>query len=600
MRFGSILLLCLFFYTATGVAQDYFVRGVIKDSTGQPLQNVQILQVSTGLLFKTGVLGSFGFSSNRFTDTLLISGKGFRAEKITTTGATPLQIVLGPIPLGQRLTANTHLSSGAANMNRAQRKNWFTGGETYAELLENKWINTAGFPTTGISLSVDQASYSNIRRFIARGTYVPADAVRVEEIFNYFPPAYVPPVDSAAFSVSSNLGPCPWNWNHHLLQINISARKLNLDSLPPANLVFLIDISASMDMPNRLPLLRSGFGLLLSNLREKDSVSIVVYGGMTAVLVRSLSGCERDSLTNVINGLVPGGATPGESGIRLAYQVAKQHYIEGGNNRVILATDGDFNVGLKTESELEELINIQRQQGIYLTCLGLGMGNYKDSKIQLLAERGNGNFAYLDREKEAERVLMTEFTKTLYAVADDVHMNVTFDPSLIKSYRLIGFDNKAGAFIDSLAQVEGGEVGSGHTLTVLVEIEPTTLFTSVAHKKKDLDSIAQIQFMYRLPNDTVQRIEQMGIPLYYVYLEKELKQSMFMAALAQFGMLLKGSPYLNRSNWNDLVQLGEQVIDTTNPAQVEWLALIKQGQALYAKKKKRSWRRMTVVIEKYP
>jgi Ca-activated chloride channel family protein len=414
----------------------------------------------------------------------------------------------------------------------------------------------------------------------------------VEEIFNYFPTLYNPPADSAVFSVSSRVGPCPWNWNNHLLQINLSARKLNLDSLPPAHLVFLIDISASMDMPNRLPLLQSGFRMLLSNLREKDSVSIVVYGGMTAVLVRALSGCERDSLTKVINGLVPGGATPGESGIRLAYQVAKRHFIEGGNNRVILATDGDFNVGLKTESDLEDLISIQREQGIYLTCLGVGMGNYKDSKIQLLAERGNGNFAYLDQEKEAERVLMTEFTKTLYAVADDVYMNLSFDPALVKNYRLIGFDNKAGALLDSLAQLEGGEIGSGHTLTALFEIEPTEAFNAVAYKKQDLDTIAGIQLLYRLPGDTVQQKEQIRIPLYYVYLEQELKQSMFMAGLAQFGMLLKGSPFINKSNWNDLLQLGEQVVDLNDSAQVEWLTLVRQCRELYDKKKKRSWKRL--------
>jgi Ca-activated chloride channel family protein len=332
--------------------------------------------------------------------------------------------------------------------------------------------------------------------------------------------------------------------------------------------------------------------MLLSNLREKDSVSIVVYGGMTAVLVRALSGCEKDSLTTVINGLVPGGATPGESGIRMAYQVAKQHFIEGGNNRVILATDGDFNVGLKSENELEELISIQREQGIYLTCLGVGMGNYKDSKIQLLAERGNGNFAYLDQEKEAERVLMTEFTKTLYAVADDVYMNVSFDPSLVKNYRLIGFDNKAGALLDSLAQLEGGEVGSGHTLTALFEIEPTEKFASVAYKKQDPDSIAWIQLQYRLPGDSVQRKEQVRIPLYYVYLEQELKQSIFMASLAQFGMLLKGSPFLNKSDWKELVKLGEQVVDSTNPDQLEWLALVRKCSELYDKKKKRNWNRL--------
>jgi Ca-activated chloride channel family protein len=475
-------------------------------------------------------------------------------------------------------------------MNRDQGKVWFTGNETYADLLENKWVSTSAFPTTGLSLTVDQASYSNIRRFISRGAYVPIDAVRVEEIFNYFPTLYNPPADSAVFSVSSRVGPCPWNWNSHLLQINLSARKLNLDSLPPAHLVFLIDISASMDMPNRLSLLQSGFRMLLSNLREKDSVSIVVYGGMTAVLVRALSGCERDSLTKVINGLVPGGATPGESGIRLAYQVAKQHFIEGGNNRVILATDGDFNVGLKTESDLEDLISIQREQGIYLTCLGVGMGNYKDSKIQLLAERGNGNFAYLDQEKEAERVLMTEFTKTLYAVADDVYMNVSFDVALVKNYRLIGFDNKAGTLLDSLAQLEGGEIGSGHTLTALFEIEPTEAFKSVAYKKQDLDTIAGIQLLYHLPGDTVQQKAQIRIPLYYVYLEQELKQSMFMAGLAQFGMLLKGSSFINKSDWNDLLQLGEQVVDLNDSAQVEWLTLVRQCRELYDKKKKRNWK----------
>jgi Ca-activated chloride channel family protein len=592
MRCGRILLFFLFFYTATGVAQEYYVRGEVRDSTGQLLQNVQIRQTSTGLLFKTGVLGSFGFSSRIYTDTLEISFNGFRTEKISTAGATPLKIILRPLTIGQRMKESTRLSSRTANMNRDQRKGWFTGDETYADLLENKWVSTAAFPTTGLSLTVDQASYSNIRRFISRGTYVPTDAVRIEEIFNYFPATHIPPPDSAVFSFSSRVGPCPWNWNNHLLQINLSARKLNLDSLPPAHLVFLIDISASMDMPNRLPLLQSGFRMLLSNLREKDSVSVVVYGGMTAVLVRALAGCEKDSLTKVINGLVPGGATPGESGIRLAYQVAKQHFIEGGNNRVILATDGDFNVGLKTESELEDLISIQRAQGIYLTCLGVGMGNYKDSKIQLLAERGNGNFAYLDQEKEAERVLMTEFTKTLYAVADDVYMNVSFDPALVKNYRLIGFDNKAGALLDSLAQLEGGEVGSGHTLTALFEIEPSATFASVAYKKPEPDSIAWIQLQYRIPGDSVQRKELIRIPLYYVYLEQELKQSMFMAALAQFGMLLKGSPFLNKSSWDNLVQLGEQVVDINSPAQVEWLALVQQCRELYDKKKKRNWKRL--------
>lgn len=586
----TIFFFCLL--SQWGIAQEYYIRGEVRDLSGNPLQNVQIRQSSTGLLFRTGTLGSFGFSSRIQSDSLQFSLEGYRTELIVSKGVEFLRIILRPLPAGSRQPERTRLASRTSNMTREEHKKWFTGEETYATLLENNWVRAANYPTTGLSLNVDQASYSNIRRFLSRGTYVPTDAVRIEEMLNYFPSPYKTPSDSGVFAVNTRLSPCPWNWENQLLQIDLSAKKLNLDSLPSAHLVFLIDISASMDMPNRLPLLQSGFRMLISNLREKDSVSIVVYGGMTAVLVRALSGCEKDSLTKVINGLVPGGATPGESGIRLAYQVAKQHFIEGGNNRVILATDGDFNVGLKTETELDELISIQRQSGIYLTCLGVGMGNYKDSKIQLLAEKGNGNFAYLDQEKEAERVLMKEFTKTLYAVADDVYMNITFDPAYIKNYRLIGFDNKVGALLDSLSQIEGGEIGSGHTVTALFEIEPSILLRDKRGASSELDSIASLTIQYRLPSDSLLQETQFNVPLYYAYTEQELKQSQFNAALAQFGMFLKGSTYVNKSSWNELLQLGEQVVDPVDPLQLEWIELVKKARELYDKKKKRSWKRL--------
>ncbi|MFZ9877010.1 MAG: YfbK domain-containing protein [Chitinophagaceae bacterium] len=574
------------------IAQEYYIRGEVRNVSGNPLQNVQIRQSSTGLLFRTGTWGSFGFSSRIQYDSLQFSLEGYRTELIVARGGEFLRIILRPLPAGSRQPERTRLTSRTSNMTREEHKKWFAGEETYATLLENNWVSAANYPTTGLSLNVDQASYSNIRRFLSRGTYVPTDAVRVEEILNYFSATYKAPSDSGVFAMDTRLSPCPWNWENQLLQVDLSAKKLNLDSLPSAHLVFLIDISASMDMPNRLPLLQSGFRMLISNLREKDSVSIVVYGGMTAVLVRALSGCEKDSLTKVINGLVPGGATPGESGIRLAYQVAKQHFIEGGNNRVILATDGDFNVGLKTETELDELISIQRQSGIYLTCLGVGMGNYKDSKIQLLAEKGNGNFAYLDQEKEAERVLMKEFTKTLYAVADDVYMNITFDPAYIKNYRLIGFDNKVGALLDSLSQIEGGEIGSGHTVTALFEIEPSALLKDKRGVSSESDSIASLAIQYRLPSDSLLQQAQFKVPLYYAYTEQELKQSQFSAALAQFGMFLKGSTYVNKSSWNELLQLGEQVVDPVDPLQLEWVELVKKARELYDKKKKRSWKRL--------
>lgn len=574
------------------VAQDFYIRGEVKDAAGSPLQNVQIRQSSTGLLFKSGVSGSFGIVTRFSQDSLQFFLEGFRTEKIVTQGNTFIQVILRPVPPGARQPERTRLASRTSNLTREDHKKWLAGEETYASLLENKWVNASSFPTTGLSLNVDQASYSNIRRFISRGTYVPTDAVRVEEILNYFPAPYKTPAPDSVFAMDSKLGPCPWNWENHLLQVNLSAKKMNLDSLPSAHLVFLIDVSASMDMPNRLPLLQAAFRMLITNLREKDTVSIVVYGGMTAVLVRALSGCEKDSLTKVINGLEPGGATPGESGIRMAYQVAKQHFIEGGNNRVILATDGDFNVGLKTETELDELISIQRQSGIYLTCLGVGMGNYKDSKIQLLAEKGNGNFAYLDQEKEAERVLMREFTKTLYAVADDVYMNVTFNSTYVKNYRLIGFDNKVGALLDSLSQIEGGEIGSGHTLTALFEIEPTPLLKPAYTEQPGLDSIASVNLQYRLPGDSVLLQSRFVVPVQFAFTEQALKQSQFIAALAQFGQLLKGSSFVSKTSWNELVNLGEQVINPADPYQVEWLELVRKAKELYDTKKRRHWRKL--------
>lgn len=432
--------------------QTYF-RGEVSDESGNKLQQVSIRQLSTGLLFKTGMGGRFGISSNAVVDSFYFSLEGYQPEKWSGTADAFLQIRLRLLPSSLSNPDRPRLSSRTANMSRQDERRAFFGNETYTSLIENAWINTNQYPTTGLGLNVDRASYSNIRRFLNRATYVPADAVRIEEMLNYFPvPAtsLASPTDTALFKVGSLLGPCPWNWDHQLLQVQVAARQLDLDTLPASHLVFLIDVSASMDMPNRLPLLQSAFRMLTLNLREKDTVSIVAYGGITAVLLRAVSGCEKDSIMHVIDSLTPGGATPGESGIRMAYQLAKDHFIENGNNRVILATDGDFNVGLRTESELDELITSQRVKGIYLTCLGVGMGNYKDSKIQLLAEKGNGNFAYIDTEREAEKIMMKEFAQTLYTVADNAYMQVSFSPNWVKQYRLIGFDNKVSALLDSL------------------------------------------------------------------------------------------------------------------------------------------------------
>ena len=301
---------------------------------------------------------------------------------------------------------------------------------------------------------------------------VPSDAVRLEEMLNYFSWNYEEPAPGQTFRMNTRLAPCPWNRENQLLFMHISSKKLDLERLPPSHLVFLIDISGSMNLPNRLPLLKSAFRVLVNNLRSRDTVSIVAYGGSSRILLNAISGSEKERITNVIDSLQPAGNTPGESGIKMAYRLAKMHYIKGGNNRVILATDGDFNVGVRSEDELEQMISLQKDQGIYLTCLGVGMGDYKDSKIQALAQKGNGNFAYLDSYAEAEKVLYKEFFQTLYTVADNVEMHVQFNQSLVKEYRLIGYDNKIASLRDKQATIQGGEVGAGNSLMVVFEVKP--------------------------------------------------------------------------------------------------------------------------------
>jgi len=491
------LLLC-----SSVFAQQYYARGEVKDEAGNILQNVTILQHKTGYIFRSGTSGTFGIISNLKIDTFSFSMDGYQKEKIMVDAEKYLSVKMKRLSGSAANSRRDKLSSQTKDLQKEEQKSWMTGDETYASILENHFVNAKRFPTTGMSLNVDRASYSNIRRFITLKAMVPPDAVRIEEMLNYFNLSYNKPPDNQLFDIKTTLTSCPWNPNNQLFYINLSSQKLNLDTLPPSHLVFLIDVSGSMDMTNRLPLLKSAFRLLVNNLRDKDSVAIVVYGGVTGVMLNTTSGGEKEKILKVIDELEPGGSTPGESGIKLAYSVARNHFIKEGNNRVILATDGDFNVGLKTETELDELISSQRQSGIYLTCLGVGMGNYKDSKIQTLANKGNGNFAYLDNFKEAEKVLLKEFTQTLYSVADDVYMNVNFNPEYVKEYRLIGFDNKVGALRDSLSVIEGGEIGSGHSMIVQFEIIPTEINKGAIKDNFTTGKFADIKLNYQLPNST--------------------------------------------------------------------------------------------------
>ena len=563
--------------------QQFYLRGEVRDEGGNLLQNVNIRQQSTGYLFRTGNSGSFGIQTSKESDTLIFTYEGYQPEQVLVRADKYLTLNLKLLPAIASSSKKYRLASLTKDLSRENQKKWYSDDETYASLIENNFIDAKNYPTTGIALNIDRASYSNVRRFINLNLAVPPDAVRIEEMLNYFNFGYETPADNSLFKIKTTLTSCPWNKDNQLFFVNVFSKKLNLDSLPPSNLVFLVDISGSMDMPNRLPLLKSAFRMLAMNLREKDTVSIVIYGGAVGVLLFPTAGNEKEKIIKAIDEMQPGGSTPGESGIKLAYTIAKKHFIDKGNNRVILATDGDFNVGMQTEQELDEMISRHRESGIYLTCLGVGMGNYKDSKIQTLARKGNGNFAYVDNFQEAEKIIMKEFTQTLYTIADDAYMHVTFDPSLVKQYRLIGFDNKLGALADSSSEVEGGEIGSGQSITAAFEIEPN--FTSGANVYSD--HFAEIKLQYKLPGEVQELAMSEKFP-YDPILFKDLDPMYrFAGSVIMFGSILKSSQFVKDISWGDVLYNASEAANPTDVNQSQLVELIYKAKDFYTKKKKK-------------
>jgi len=572
-----ITLLLLFHLSAT--AQQYYIKGEIRDEAGQPLQNVSIVLHSTGYKYYSGSTGSFGIVTRHQIDTLTFTHHGYQKQVVAAKGQL-VQVILKKLPSAKAGREFT-LASFTKDLKRETQRQWFAGEETYASLIENGFISAQTHPTTDITLNVDRASYSNIRRFLNQENKVPHDAVRLEEMLNYFNQSYTEPDSGKTFGIKTALTGSPWNKDTRLLFATINSKKIDLDSLPPSHLVFLIDVSGSMDMPNRLPLLKLGFRGLVNNLRAKDSVSIVVYGGTVGVMLDATSGADKETIFKAIDSLEAGGSTPGESGVKLAYSVARNHFIKGGNNRVILATDGDFNVGLRSEADLEDLIVAQRQSGIYLTCLGVGMGNYKDSKIQVLAQKGNGNFAYIDSYAEAEKVLLKEFTQTLYTVAEDVYLNVKFNPQYVKEYRVLGFDNKVGALKDTASIVEGGEVGSAYSIQVVFEVVPAP--------EKLSDSLRRpvvLSLQYQLPNDTTRYTEVAEPELYYQPLLQAPAEQRFAAAVMLFGSILRESAFVKDIDWNYLLQLATGAIDPEDKSQKEFVTLVQQARTIYQKGKR--------------
>lgn len=540
---------------------------------------MQIRLRSSGYLYHSGNSGAFGIPISQCIDTLILSAEGYEGLTVRVDANQYQTIQLKQL-FRTPVLPSRGLMSLTKDWRAVDRRDWTVGGETYSSLVENGFIPAVKYPETGFAVTIDKASYSNIRRFLNMGSTIPPDAVRIEELLNYFNFGYTDPPADSCFTLHSNLSDCPWNPGNRLLFLQVCARKLDPAKIPPANLVFLIDVSGSMDLPNKLPLLKSAFSLLVNNLRSIDTVSIVTYGNMVGVWLPPTSGQEKKKILESIEDLTPGGATPGEAGIRAAYRVAKSQIIKGGNNRVILATDGDFNEGETSEEELEKLVSQYKDWGVYLTCLGVGMGNYKDSKLEILAKKGNGNFAYLDDEQEAEKVLVREFTQTVYAVADDAYLNIVFNPSLVKDYRLIGFDNKVKMLSDSLSGILGGEVGSGHSLLALFELTPANTDSAMGG---DPNRLARVLLNYKLPHDTVERMTCYTCLNHPVAFRDLPPCYRFASSIALFGGLLKKSPFMRQVDWKDVIEMAQESRDPGDGMQQEFIGLIEKARKIYGK-----------------
>lgn len=471
--------------------------------------------------------------------------------------------------------------------------------ESYKKEPENDYKVVSANPLSTMSVDVDRASYSNVRRFLQNGELPPADAVRIEEMVNYFNYDYPQPEGDKPIAMATEVTDCPWQPQHKLLHIGIQAKTVDVATLPASNLVFLIDVSGSMQDVNKLPLVIESLKLLTQNLRSKDHIAIAVYAGSAGMVLAPTPGNHKQKIYDALDKLTAGGSTAGGEGIKLAYKTAAENYIPGGNNRIILATDGDFNVGISGDNELETLITKEREKGIYLTCLGYGMGNYKDSKMEVLADKGNGNYAYIDNIDEAKKTLVKEFGGTVFTLAKDVKAQVEFNPALVQAYRLVGYENRllnVEDFKDD--KKDAGDMGSGHSVTVIYEIIPVGVKSDKVRSVNNLKyqhttaatpslvappmlELATVKFRYKKPNgktsmeiahvvnNNMRNIYQAGL------------NARFATSVAMMGMLLKNSEHKGSATYEKVLALGKSGKGNDEEGyREEYLKLVKQAKGL--------------------
>jgi Ca-activated chloride channel family protein len=473
--------------------------------------------------------------------------------------------------------------------------------EDYSHIVENKFLEATNNPLSTFSIDVDEAAYSNVRRYLQNGSIPPAGAVRIEEMINYFDYAYPQPSNDEPFSVNTEISACPWSPQHRLVHIGLQGKEIPVNNLPAANLVFLIDVSGSMMDENKLPLVKSSMKLLVDQMRNDDKVAIVVYAGSAGLVLPSTSGMNKTAIKEAIDNLQAGGSTAGGEGIKLAYKVAKQNFIQNGNNRLILATDGDFNVGVSSDDDLVRLIEKERESGVFLSVLGYGMGNYKDNKMQLLADKGNGNHSYIDNINEARKVLVSEFGSTLFTIAKDVKLQLEFNPSKVQAYRLIGYENRVMAAEDfNDDKKDAGELGSGHTVTALYEVIPVGIKSDFikavdplkyqptknnAPVSSNTEEIMTIKLRYKKPDGDVSKLITHPVIDTHADLVKTSDNFRFSAAVASFGMMLRNSEYKQMSSWQQVISLAKAAKGAdVNGYREEFIRLVQAASSMIAKK----------------
>jgi Ca-activated chloride channel family protein len=471
--------------------------------------------------------------------------------------------------------------------------------ETYDRFSGNSFQSVVANPLSTFSIDVDAASYSNVRRYINNNHMPRKDAVRIEELINYFTYDYPDPKGKHPFSINTEISECPWHEAHRLVHIGLQGKRIDTEDLPPNNLVFLLDVSGSMNYHNKLPLLKSAFRLLVEQLRREDRVAIVVYAGAAGEVLPSTPGYKKEKILKAIESLRAGGSTAGGAGIELAYKIARKNFRKYGNNRVILATDGDFNVGASSDAAMVELIEEKREQGIYLTVLGFGTGNLKDSKMEKLADKGNGHYAYVDNILEAKKTLVSELGATLVTIAKDVKIQVEFNPTRVSAYRLVGYENRLLSkedFADD--QQDAGELGAGHSVTALYEIIPAGVeselspdlppevplkyqIVGVSSEAVDSRELMTVKFRYKRPRGSHSRLIVAPVNDRQVALENTSDDFRFSAAVAEFGMLLRDSKFKGESNYDQVRQLAESSIgDDPEGYRREFLRLVEASRLM--------------------